>query len=251
MSARRFTTDQVRALNDALLFLYEDVAEADPIERVVDAVGRLVPATWFSVDEFIPATGGWSHRTGRDLENIPDVQEGVREYAHQNPSAAYLASRGFAPVLCISELASFRQVSQTGFYAEVLRHLTGFRDQLAMVSRLPRSTLGFTLNRDRVFSEEERMLLEIAQPHFERILLRSNEYASLPADPPLTAREREVLHWLAEGKRDHEIAAILKAKPRTIEQHVRAILRKLAVETRAGAAATAWRARAKTVSGNT
>ncbi len=71
----------------------------------------------------------------------------------------------------------------------------------------------------------------------------NNKREPLAAEPPLTPREQEVLHWLAEGKRDSEIADILDVKSRTVEQHVRAILFKFRVETRTAAAAAAWRAR--------
>jgi DNA-binding CsgD family transcriptional regulator len=52
----------------------------------------------------------------------------------------------------------------------------------------------------------------------------------------LTPRETEVLGWVAQGKRDGEIAAILGARPRTVSKHVERILAKLGVETRTAAA---------------
>jgi len=55
----------------------------------------------------------------------------------------------------------------------------------------------------------------------------------------LTAREKEVLCWIAQGKRNREIGMILGASPRTIQKHVQSILDKLCVETR-GAAAAWW-----------
>lgn len=64
-----------------------------------------------------------------------------------------------------------------------------------------------------------------------------------PAQPTLTPREREILHWVAEGKRDGEIATILNLSVRTVEQHVRSCLRKLNVETRTAACAVLWRER--------
>jgi DNA-binding CsgD family transcriptional regulator len=51
----------------------------------------------------------------------------------------------------------------------------------------------------------------------------------------VTAREAEVLHWVIQGKRDWEIGRILSASPRTIQNLVRNILRKLNTETRTGA----------------
>ena len=62
------------------------------------------------------------------------------------------------------------------------------------------------------------------------------------AQAALTPREREILHWIAEGKRDSEIAKILNLSVRTVEQHVRTCLRKLNVETRTAACAAVWRA---------
>ncbi len=57
----------------------------------------------------------------------------------------------------------------------------------------------------------------------------------------LTARESEVLWWIAQGKRDREIALILGLSPRTIHRHVCGILEKLGVETRTAAIAHLYR----------
>jgi DNA-binding CsgD family transcriptional regulator len=84
-------------------------------------------------------------------------------------------------------------------------------------------------------------MLELIPPHIERVLSRAALYLNLPSQSSLTPRE--VLHWIAQGKRDSEIAVILKISARTVEQHVRVCLRKLGVETRSAAAATIWRAR--------
>jgi len=55
----------------------------------------------------------------------------------------------------------------------------------------------------------------------------------------LTPRQSEILTWVAEGKRDSEIAQIIHASTRTVSNHVHRILRKLRVETRGGAVAEA------------
>lgn len=52
----------------------------------------------------------------------------------------------------------------------------------------------------------------------------------------LSAREREVLHLLAEGLTDREIAGALAISPRTVESHVSSLLHKLGVRNRAEAA---------------
>ena len=53
-----------------------------------------------------------------------------------------------------------------------------------------------------------------------------------PESRPLTKRELEVVEWIAEGKRNREIAKILGCSARTVQKHVEHILEKLQVETR-------------------
>lgn len=56
----------------------------------------------------------------------------------------------------------------------------------------------------------------------------------------LTAREAEVLLWVAQGKTNPEIGTILGASPGTVHKHTEHIFTKLGVETRTAAAASAW-----------
>ncbi|MEY2484213.1 MAG: hypothetical protein QOK24_2741 [Verrucomicrobiota bacterium] len=55
----------------------------------------------------------------------------------------------------------------------------------------------------------------------------------------LTPRQAEILSWVAQGKRDSEIAQILHSSTRTVSNHLYRILRKLGAETRGGAVAEA------------
>jgi DNA-binding CsgD family transcriptional regulator/PAS domain-containing protein len=57
----------------------------------------------------------------------------------------------------------------------------------------------------------------------------------------LTKRECEVLSWIAEGKTNADIAAILGLSELTVKRHAEDILRKLGVENRTAAAAVALR----------
>ena len=63
--------------------------------------------------------------------------------------------------------------------------------------------------------------------------------APAPAAEGLTPREREVLDLLAEGRQTRDIARELAVSGETVRSHVRAILRKLDVRTRAAAVARA------------
>lgn len=55
----------------------------------------------------------------------------------------------------------------------------------------------------------------------------------------LTQREAQVLFWMAQGKRNGEMATFLKMSPRTVDKHAEHIFAKLGVETRAAAVALA------------
>lgn len=48
----------------------------------------------------------------------------------------------------------------------------------------------------------------------------------------LTDRESEVLYWLSRGKTNREIGQILSMSPRTVNKHLEAVYRKLAVDNR-------------------
>jgi DNA-binding NarL/FixJ family response regulator len=73
----------------------------------------------------------------------------------------------------------------------------------------------------------------------------------MPAENPLgflgrlTAREMEVLIWIAQGKTNYEIGVILSASTATICKHVEHILCKLCVKNRTAAAAIAFAILAK------
>ena len=65
--------------------------------------------------------------------------------------------------------------------------------------------------------------------------------ASRLATASLTARETEVLSWIAKGKTNRDVGEILGLSPRTVNKHLEHVFEKLGVETRAAAAALASR----------
>ena len=59
--------------------------------------------------------------------------------------------------------------------------------------------------------------------------------AAAPSPPTLTPREREVLGWVAAGKTDADIGALLNISRRTVQKHLEHAYVKLGVETRTAA----------------
>jgi DNA-binding response OmpR family regulator/DNA-binding CsgD family transcriptional regulator len=68
-----------------------------------------------------------------------------------------------------------------------------------------------------------------------------SEKEILKATYALTAREAEVLTWVAHGKSNREISEILVISPRTVNKHLERVFAKLGVENRASAASVALR----------
>lgn len=81
----------------------------------------------------------------------------------------------------------------------------------------------------RLVSEAGRSLL-LLEEHPVQLSERARQALGL------TRREAEVLAWVAEGKTNPEIAAILGLSPRTIGNHLARIYDRLGVETRTAAA---------------
>ena len=136
----------------------------------------------------------------------------------------------------ISDSLSRAEFRETGLYNDYYRRI-GIDHVIAVPLFVDRSLLvSFVLNRNSMdFSDRERMLLDLVREPlaalYRHALARQRSFAELP----VTQREREVLEWLAAGKTDREIAAILGMSPRTVQKHLQHIYEKLGVETRTAA----------------
>jgi LuxR family transcriptional regulator (chaperone HchA-associated) len=84
-------------------------------------------------------------------------------------------------------------------------------------------------------SAATRLQLAIVSQHGFRKAKRLLEHTEREYPPSLTLREREVLQWIASGRRQTEIAAILDVSPRTVENHLRRARLRLGVATTAQA----------------
>jgi DNA-binding NarL/FixJ family response regulator len=68
----------------------------------------------------------------------------------------------------------------------------------------------------------------------------SAESADTAINPPLTARELQILRLVAEGRSPRDIAAHLVISPKTVASHLQRILVKLSVHSRTQAVARAY-----------
>ncbi len=80
-------------------------------------------------------------------------------------------------------------------------------------------------------------ILALVVPHLH-VALRGSTSAS-PGASPLTARETEIMRWVAQGKTTWAISEILSISERTVKFHVGNAIRKLDATTRTHAVAVA------------
>lgn len=104
---------------------------------------------------------------------------------------------------------------------------------------------------DPDFSERDRAVLELLRPHLRAREARAdlerrlrNPDRTTESDPgeaktSLTAREREILRLVREGKTNTEIAGELWVSPSTVKKHLENVYDKLGVASRAAAATAA------------
>jgi len=149
----------------------------------------------------------------------------------------------------ISDSLSPQEFRRSPLYADYYRRI-GIDCVLAMPVYQGQGWLvSWVLNRrGRDFSDRETALLDQVRAPLTRFFqhtdwmarlapsLRDASHApALSPDVPLTPREREVLRWVAAGKTDRDIAAIVGGSVRTVHKHLQHIYAKLGVETRTAA----------------
>ncbi len=251
-----FSSEAWRALLAALEILYIPVEEGNFALHAMQVVGMLFPGTIRSFDVISLADRHIeSHVAGCD--NPAEMQSRVLVHLMQNPVARALHAGGREPVYRLSDYISDRVLHRTDLYHECYKPI-GIERQLAISLETPGYAGALTVNRpSRLdFTPEEQRLLALLRPHLVRAHANARLYSALRRENPgaaqgldpvamaregLTRREAEVLRWVAEGKRDPEIALILGISPRTVQTHVANILAKLRVETRTAAVQAARR----------
>jgi DNA-binding CsgD family transcriptional regulator len=150
---------------------------------------------------------------------------------HEHPLVRFHAYQGGRVPQRISDSVPFEQFRRSALYNDYYRRIR-INHAIALPIYVRDGLLvSFVLNRTRRdFTDRERAVLEVLRPHLARIYQRMSIVGGL------TARESEVLRWVAAGKSDAQIGAILRISARTVQKHLQNIYDKLGVESRTAAA---------------
>jgi DNA-binding CsgD family transcriptional regulator len=146
----------------------------------------------------------------------------------------------------VDDLVAAAEFQRTPLYNDYYRPIRIEHVMAVPIHVDGRFLVSFVFNRSgSAFTDRDRDLAEVMRPHLAnlyRLGVAIERTRMLPADAPfdraaapLTPREREVLDWVAAGKTNRDVAAILGASPRTVEKHLERIYEKLGVETRTAA----------------
>jgi DNA-binding CsgD family transcriptional regulator len=96
----------------------------------------------------------------------------------------------------------------------------------------------FFFDRSRYgFPARTRKLLELLTPHLAHARARHGDHLPGAAASTLTRREAEVMHWVAAGQSNAEIAHRLWIAEHTVRKHLENVFTKLQVHTRTAAVA--------------
>ncbi len=173
-------------------------------------------------------------------------------YFHEHPLVRAHGRNPDAVTKRIDDLVAPAEFRRTPLYNDYYRPIRVEHVMAVPIHVDGRFLVSFVFNRGgSAFTDRDRDLAEVMRPHLTnlyRLGVAIERTRELPADAPfdraaasLTPREREVLDWVAAGKTNRDVAAILGASARTVEKHLERIYEKLGVETRTAAVMRAIR----------
>lgn len=228
------------------LALVEAVSVADggsPFEpSVLRLLARLVPGDVVGYAEREIRTGRLLvEAEASDWRHPHDVALATSAFCCQHPLSIQRHSREHR-ALRISDLASSSQLHRLDYYQHALRPL-GFEHQIRLwLAAPPGLARYFFVDRTYAsgdFTERERTLLQLLRPTLSAIRRRFDA-DGCPTVEGLSARESEILAWVARGKTNGEIAALLLVSPHTVRTHLENAYAKLGVHSRTAAVRRAF-----------
>ena len=166
----------------------------------------------------------------------PTAEAAFLSHGWQNPLHCRLHADS-DQVLRLSDFITRREKAKRA-YNDLVWRPHGIDDAMRvwLPAPLGRARSVYLERTGRNYTQRERDLLGLVRPHLAQ--MRMNAELRRRADPSLglTAREAEVLGWVARGKTNAEIGAALFISPLTVRKHLEHILEKLGVRTRTAAA---------------
>jgi DNA-binding CsgD family transcriptional regulator len=234
----------VPGLKKALDFMLDVSAVEQPealVRCVVEGLPRLVASELTTLSLCDLAAG--TRRVVSDPEGAisPDDEACFNRLIHEHPLVRYHSTQPRGGARRISDCVSQAQFQRQEIYGDYYRRI-GIDHVVALpVIASGERVMSYVLNRKGSdFNDAECALLDAMRPALANLYRFSvlASPSSVPAEKStgrLTMREEEILRWVAAGKSDRQIAAILGASVRTVQKHLANAYVKLGVENRTAA----------------
>ncbi len=196
----------------------------------VEGLPQLVPSEFTTLSICHLASGR------REVFGLPAGTLSAEERAafdrhfHEHPLVRFHGYQGGRSTHRISDALPLSEFRRSALYNDYYRRVRIDHAMALPIYVAEGLLVSFVLNRTRRdFTDRERSLLEVMRPHLARI------YKRMTGANRLTVRESEVLRWVAAGKSDRQIGAILGVRARTVQKHLQNDYDKLGVESRTAA----------------
>jgi DNA-binding NarL/FixJ family response regulator len=226
---RVFVADEQPLFRDGVRLTLEQsaglevVGEADSGRAALQSIDNSSPDICL-IDAALPVGG---QALGFGDPNAPGGIELARLVKHRQPQAGVIIISGF------EEEEQLFQAIKVGASAYTRRDLT----PESLVDLIRRVHAGDYLVSDSVL-ERPQVTARVLKQFRE---LAASQEGVEPLFVPLSAREVEILDYIAHGQSNKSIAKLLNISDQTVKNHITSILRKLAVNDRTQAVIYALR----------
>jgi DNA-binding CsgD family transcriptional regulator len=250
------TMDQLR-LRDwrnvlgAVAILNEDLELSTLPRRTMAALTRVISSdmvTYNEVDLVKHLDRVFSAPEDRRFETGTTEHAAFMRHIAEHPVIAHNVGIADPVPRKISDFLSDRQFRSLGLYREFFRTF-GLKYQIALVvHHAGKQMIGVAANRALSdFTERERTCLSVLRSHVvqsyrnglrvEQIRTETSHVREGRPLSGLTQREAEVLHWVAVGRSNNDVARSIGVTAATVKKHLEHIYDKLEVTNRTAASA--------------
>ncbi len=238
------------AFQNASLELYDRTDLNTFWQAVPSVLLRLFPRDYFLYNKFRIDLPSMQVELLEVVESTPRMTPSVRaalaQHVLKHPFTEYFLKSGDRTALKTSDFFPLRKFQRTVFHEQAQEPLGLDYTLSVALDAAPGTAAALNIGaKGRDFTERDRLMLNLIQPHFDRAhqnaqlaTARRAAGARPLSEYALSPRETEVANWMAAGKTNPEIALILTTSVRTVEKQVARIIEKLGVENRTAAALT-------------
>lgn len=241
---------------EAVLSFLVDVSEIE-FDRpyppaVIARLGELVPNDGLAYQEVDVRARRTAVLVGVDGSVEDDEDEELYWSLGPCPITQYRLMTGDLTAARLFDITDRPRYIESSLYREYFKPL-GLEYMIDLgLPAAPGRLRSFILHRgkeDRDFSERDRGVLDALRPHLARLeaeaalrrrlseVLRTQDGSPVPGPyARLTAREREIVELVAQGRTNAEIASELWVAPSTVKKHLENVYEKLGVGRRMAAA---------------